>query len=64
MQVVSQGSAEALHGLRLAWHFDRACSCLLENAMALCHRDASQQAMGLEQDDTILMEHSEMVSFH
>lgn len=64
MQVVSQGSTEALHGLRLAWHFDQACLCLLENAAALCRRDASQQATGLEQNDAILTEHHETSSFH
>ena len=62
--MVGQGYADALLILRLAWHFDRACSCLLENAIVLCHSDASQQVVGLEQNDTILTEHSEMFSFY
>lgn len=63
MRGIGQGCAEALPVLRLAWHFDQACSRLLENAIPLCHSDASQQAVGLEQNDTTLTEHGEMFSF-
>lgn len=64
MRVVGQGSADALLVLRLAWHFDWDCSCLLENGIGLCHSDTSQQVVGLEQNDAILMEHCETFSFY
>lgn len=62
--MVGQGSADALLVFRLAWRFDRACSRLLENGIGLCHSDASQQVVGLEQNDIIPMGHSEMSSFY
>lgn len=64
MWVVGQGSADALHVLKLAWYIDQACSCLLENVTALCHSSASKQVAGLECNDTIPPKHSEMFSFN
>lgn len=64
MRVVGQGTADALHVLGLAWHFDQACSCLLKKAIALCHDDASQQVAGLQQNNISLTEHREMFSFY
>lgn len=58
--MVGQGCADALRILRLAWHVEWACWRLLESAIALCHSDAFQYVVGLEQSGTIHLEHSRM----